>query len=161
MPDFFAHCVAGLVVPLSWRDARLRDYVLAVVLSTLPDVDSLTPWHRALTHSILVLVPLSVLTFAALRRLGYSRGDSTLLSALPHIHVAMDLLTSGLPVRLLFPLLGCGVQLDWALSVLVNYILSIAPVAYYPAAVRVSLVLLAMVLAVTLRKAIIASQRSL
>lgn len=104
MPDIFAHCLVGVIVPLTWNTRRCRDYLLAILLSTFPDIDSFSPWHRAAFHS-LNTDPLTVVLNVMLHKSGYSVNKRVLLSILPLIHVLMDLVTGGMPVKLLFPLL--------------------------------------------------------
>ena len=146
MPDSFTHCLIGFMASSAWRLHRARDYVLAAALSLLPDLDSFTALHRSLTHSLLTLVPLFILTMAALHRLGYPRLEGAYLSSLPMIHVLTDLLTGGMPVRLFYPLSDAGYQLAPLLDPVVGRLLSLPPYPYYPEVVRVNMVVLALFL---------------
>ncbi|RLE75447.1 MAG: hypothetical protein DRJ56_05730 [Thermoprotei archaeon] len=145
MPDAFAHCLVGVVAGRC-ANGGWRLYLLAVALSTLPDLDGLTPLHRSLLHSLLLLTPISLAAFLALRR-SYPTKSASLIACLPLLHCLMDLLTGGPPVKLFYPISSAGFQLAHAVDALVGALFSISPYAYYLEATRVDLVLLAITLA--------------
>ncbi|RLI24384.1 hypothetical protein DRO57_06890 [Candidatus Bathyarchaeota archaeon] len=147
MPDGFTHCLVGLVACLSWDMRGAKYYLLAVFLSLMPDIDAFTPWHRALLHSALSLTVLAVVLARVMLKLGYTSDETIRMIYLPFVHVLMDSLTGGMPVKPLYPLTDAGVQLDWAVDRVVKPILSISPYGYYLEVIRVSVVFLIVTLA--------------
>ena len=141
MPDFFAHCLVGLVAACS-LSGGWTTYVMAIALSTLPDLDAFTPMHRACLHSLLVLTPISTLSWLVLRWAKRPTSEALMMPLLPHIHVLMDSVTGGIPVKLLYPLSDQGFQASPILDSVVRILISASPYSYYLEAVRVDLVLL-------------------
>ena len=147
MPDFFAHCLIGMITPLTWKRRRGRDFLVAVILSTFPDIDVFFPsLHRGLLHSFVILIPLIVIIDLISKKHGYRVYQRLSLSILPLIHIIMDLSTGGIPVKILFPLVDHGYQSSWLLDSIILNLLRLSPYSYFIEAIRVDLVLLLVVL---------------
>ena len=141
MPDTFAHCLVGVVAGRC-INGNWKLYLLAVVLSTLPDLDGLIPLHRSLLHSLLFLIPFSLAVFLVLKRRKYPIKTASLLACLPLLHCLMDLFTGGIPVKLFYPISNTGYQFVYIIDTFVEALFSISPYVYYLEATRVDLILL-------------------
>jgi len=147
LPDFFAHCLIGVITPLTWKRKRGRDFLVAVILSTFPDIDAFfSSLHRILLHSVVILIPLIIIVDMILKKYGYRVYQRLSLSLLPLIHVIMDLSTRGIPVKILFPLVDYGYQFSWLLDSIIINLLQLSPYSYFIEVIRVDLVLLLVVL---------------
>ncbi|RLF01313.1 MAG: hypothetical protein DRJ59_06305 [Thermoprotei archaeon] len=141
MPDIFAHCLVGVVAGRC-VNGNWKLYLLAVVLSTLPDLDGLTPLHRSLLHSLLFLAPLSFAIFLTLKQRKYPVKTASLLACLPFLHCLMDLLTGSIPIKLFYPISNTGYQFAHIVDTFIEALFSISPYVYYLEATRVDLILL-------------------
>ena len=139
MPDFFTHMLTGIIMSSIMGKVEPIDLLLAIILSTLPDIDAFIPPHRALLHSLVVVAPLSYISFALLKDI-YG-GYSIVVSLLPLIHILLDSLTGGIPVRLLYPLSKRGYQLNNTIDRFIVKLLKISPYSYYIEVIRVNMIL--------------------
>jgi len=146
MPDTFTHAILGLTASILLnRDPST--YIIAVLLSELPDIDAFTPQHRAACHSLLVVSPLTLVLLLSFNYTGLNSTTSAVLALLPLLHVVMDFTCGGLPVRLLWPLSNKGVQLADKIDIIAERLLSISPYGYYKEVIRANLVLFICILA--------------
>ena len=159
MPDTFSHTIVGIAACLSWDMRDRRSYILTVGASLLPDLDSFTRWHRALLHSLPSLILVFIVLLVALRKLGYARGKRVLISLQPFIHVTLDVLTGGIPVKILFPL-DYSVQLGGLLSGVVRKLLLFSPYGYYVEVIRVNLVILLFIVCFIVSRRLVGSPKS-
>ncbi|HDD64449.1 MAG TPA: metal-dependent hydrolase [Thermoprotei archaeon] len=139
MPDFFTHVLTGVIVSSIMGKVEPIDLLLAIVLSTLPDIDAFMPPHRALLHSLIVVIPISLVSFALLQ--GIYGGYSIVVSLLPLIHILLDALTGGIPVRLFYPLSKRSYQLSNIVDRFIVKLLKMSPYGYYIEVIRVNMIL--------------------
>ncbi|RLE92578.1 MAG: hypothetical protein DRN04_09875 [Thermoprotei archaeon] len=149
MPDTFTHATLGLVAgvlvsrnPLTW--------IIAVLLSEIPDIDAFTLKHRAISHSIIVLFPAAILLSIVLENIGFSTTQAVLLAVLPLLHIAIDSTTGGPPVKILWPISSKGVQLASKVDIVIEKLIVVSPYSYYKEVIRVNLVLFICILLLTL-----------
>lgn len=145
MPDTFTHATLGLVAgvlvsrdPLTW--------IIAVLLSEIPDTDAFTLKHRTIGHSIIILFPAVVFLLIVLENIGFSLTQAALLAVLPLLHIVIDSMTGGPPVKILWPISSKGVQLASKVDIVIEKLISVSPYSYYKEVIRVNLILLLCIL---------------
>ena len=140
MPDVFTHTLVGIIVSSLLGKVEPTYILLAVFLSTIPDVDAFLSSHRALFHSLVALTPPSLALIILFQYMGY--GDYGIVAPLlPLIHVFLDALTGGIPVKLFYPISRRGYQFSSKIDYFIVKLLEISPYGYYIEVIRVNMIL--------------------
>ncbi|MEM2349514.1 MAG: metal-dependent hydrolase [Acidilobaceae archaeon] len=125
MPDLLAHYTVSILI--ASRVASLRLSAIIGFIGLLPDIDALIGFHRWITHSIIVVlaisIPLVALSLAISRRFL----KILLLSLILVItHIVLDMLTSPTPV--LWPLVSSYISVELK----INGVLDGSSIGVYP-----------------------------
>lgn len=108
--DLLTHIFLPLILLLSIGLARSKRYLfLLSPLAIFPDLDVFLGIHRGLFHSLLIIMPIVLLSLITLRQ--YSNYIAFFLGS----HLSLDFLAGGVPF--LYPIIETGVGIEFPLVV--------------------------------------------
>lgn len=107
--DLLTHIFLPLIFIFAAGITKEWRVLLLSPLAILPDLDVFLGIHRGMLHSLLIIIPLVLLSFIFLRR--YSKYIAFFLSS----HLFLDFLSGGVPF--FYPLIKTGVGVEFPLIV--------------------------------------------